>query len=59
MKTIIPILLAILALPALAFAEEPAAGTLIQLNSAEGLLKIGLVFALIEYFRRRQKRGLG
>ncbi|MFW6218040.1 MAG: hypothetical protein ACOC4K_03495 [Verrucomicrobiota bacterium] len=59
MKIIIPTLSAILALPALAFAEEPAAGTLIQFNSAEGLLKVGLAFALIEFLRRRQKQSRG
>ncbi len=56
MKTTIGILLAILALPAVALGEEPAAGTLIQLNSMEGLLKVGLAFVVLDFFRRRQRR---
>ena len=54
--TILTILMAFLAIPALAFGDEPAAGTLIQLNSAEGLLKVLLAFLVLDYFRRRMRR---
>lgn len=59
MKSIIGILLAILAIPVVALGDEPAAGTLIQLNSMEGLLKVALAFVVIDYFRRRQRRNGG
>ena len=54
--TILTIVMAFLALPALAFGKEPAAGTLIQLNSAEGMVKVLIAFLVLDYFRRRMKR---
>ncbi|MFP4351982.1 MAG: hypothetical protein ACLFRP_08265 [Puniceicoccaceae bacterium] len=56
MKILTRTLLAILAIPVVALGDEPAAGTLIQLNSMEGLVTVGLAFFVLDYFRRRQRR---
>jgi len=58
MKTPI-ILILLLAVPSLLMADEPSVGTLIQINSVSGLLKVLLFFAVIDFFRRRQKNRRG
>ncbi len=50
------VLALLLATPALLLADEPSVGTLIQMNSVEGLLKVALAFVVIDFFRRRQKK---